>query len=155
MICPFNIYPNGQFSVDMSKDPGEKPFEIVLRHMWKDVEKYRIARQKQRSVKSICTITLLAQVVCTLPGWLSVPANSINLSLLQCAKPTHRDRRQEHSQRSYAKREKKKLRNGKNETNYAKRKIESYLLSHFLTVRFHMRMLKYRVFKKDREGMIL
>lgn len=112
MICPFNIYPNGQFSVDMSKDPGEKPFEIVLRHMWKGVEKYRIARQKQRSVKSICTITLLAQVVCTLPGWLSAPAKSIHLSLLQCAKPTHRDRRQEHSQRSYAKREKKELRNG-------------------------------------------
>lgn len=122
----------------------------------KGVEKYRIARQKQRSVKSICTITLLAQVVCTLPGWLSAPAKSIHLSLLQCAKPTHRDRRQEHSQRSYAKREKKKkLRNGKNETNYAKRKIESYLLCRFLTARFHMRMLEYRVVKKDREGMIL
>lgn len=73
-----------------------------------DVEKYRNVRQKQRSVKSICTITLLAQVFCTLPGWLCVPAKSIHLSLLQCAKPAHRDRRQEHTLREVMPRGKKK-----------------------------------------------
>lgn len=109
MICPFNIYPNGQFSVYMSKDPGENQLRMCLDTCEKaDVEKkYRNVTQKQKSVKSICSITRLAQVFCTLPGWLCVPAKSIHLSLLQRAKPAHRDRRQEHTRREVMPRGKK------------------------------------------------
>lgn len=90
-------------------------------------EKYRNARQKQGSVKSICTITLLAQVVCTLPGCLCVPAKSIHPSLLQRAKPAHRDRRQQHTPREVMPRG-KSGETGENHTSYAKTRRESYLL---------------------------
>lgn len=90
-------------------------------------EKYRNARQKQGSVESICTITLLAQVVCTLPGCLCVPAKSIHPSLLQRAKPAHRDRRQQHTRREVMPRG-ESGETGENYTSYAKRRRESYLL---------------------------
>lgn len=89
-------------------------------------EKYRNARQKQGSVKSICSITLLAQVVCTLPGCLCVPAKSIHPSLLQRAKPAHRDRRQQHTLREVMPRG-KSGESGENYTSCATRRRESYL----------------------------